>query len=609
MSSNPPPGDRDERADDRPTAATGEHDQPRQATDEPTAATWGRFGLLEELGQGGFGRVHRAWDPDLRREVALKLINLGGLGPDDVASVLREGQLLARIRHPHVVTVFSAQSIDRSVGLAMELVRGHTLSTVIARQGVMSALEAAVIGLQIADALAAVHHLGVVHQDVKPSNVMRESGGRIVLMDFGAGRDLGDGREQERIIGTPQYMAPEVLAGERATNAADLYSLAVLLFYLVSGKHPVEGTTFAQLRSAHARGTRRSLAELRPDLPTTFVEIVEQSLDKDGSRRHPSAASLRAALAEFARPTQDSHGEQYGTPAIPSTRDKTRVFIGRFALGASALVSLCGLMGFVTTTVFNVTLARTGSYAETSLAEYFGWGARSLVAPVFWVTAFIIVLNVFVLISRTLSHAVPALGQTRKGLTETTTRVFASGILANPNTLAQALCMMGVGALLVIGWSFRPLLAALTSNVNDSPASALTPLATSPYDSHVSYRLAMYLLILGLAAGTLAVEKHARLTRTPIQAMSYTGLIGVLLVALFLTSAPWRLLWSNTFPIVTVDNQRCFLIGEDVRTLLITCPANNPPRNIVRDRADSRVAAAGALGKLFDAFEAPASVP
>ena len=174
--------------------------------------SWGSLEILEEIGRGGFGIVYRAWDPALAREVALKIIRPREARPDALASILREGQLLARVRHANVVAVHGALQIGNEVGLWMEFVRGRSLSQLVKEDGPRAAGEAAVIGISLCQATAAVHQAGVLHRDIKAHNVIREAGGRIVLMDFGAGQMLGAGTDGERMSGTPAYMAPEVLA-------------------------------------------------------------------------------------------------------------------------------------------------------------------------------------------------------------------------------------------------------------------------------------------------------------------------------------------------------------------------------------------------------------
>ena len=233
--------------------------------DEPTMPVgdlapredWGSFRLLEELGRGTFGTVYRARDPRLDREVALKLIAAKPDSPDSASSVVDEGRLLAKLRHPNIVTVFGADVVDGVVGLWMELLRGRTLKEELASRGPLGAREAALVGIDIAHALAAVHRAGLVHRDIKAQNVMREEGGRIVLMDFGAGRDLQSRADRPlSVAGTPLYMAPELLAGQPATPASDLYGLGVLLYHLVTGGFPVEAQTMGELRANHAAGRR-----------------------------------------------------------------------------------------------------------------------------------------------------------------------------------------------------------------------------------------------------------------------------------------------------------------------------------------------------------------
>src|SRR5262245_9526750 len=197
----------------------------------PATAAWGPLRLLERVGEGAFGDVYRAWDPRLDREVALKLLKHRDSRHDPEAAgsgtevrVVDEGRLLARVRHPNVVTVHGADRIDGLVGLWMEFVRGRTLEAVLRDHGPFGAQEAALIGLDVCRALSAVHGAGLVHRDIKAQNVMREAGGRIVLMDFGTGReDLQDGPAQ--LAGTPLYLAPEVFAGAPPTPRGDIYGV------------------------------------------------------------------------------------------------------------------------------------------------------------------------------------------------------------------------------------------------------------------------------------------------------------------------------------------------------------------------------------------------
>ena len=269
------------------------------------APSWGSLDIRSELGSGAFGTVYLAWDTRLEREVALKLLKR--LDDADVplaSELIKEGRLLAQIRHPNVVTVHGADVFDGQPGIWMEFVSGRTLKDIVTAQGPFGAFEAAVIGRDLCRALAAVHGRGFVHRDVKAQNVMREAGGRTVLMDFGAGGtsapSVADGDDREPLRGTPAYLAPEVLDGGSPSVRSDLYSLGVLLFFLVSGEFPVVAETLGELKARHASGTHRRLRDLRPDLPEAFVRVVETVTAADpggtaGERRRPRSDPGRGA--------------------------------------------------------------------------------------------------------------------------------------------------------------------------------------------------------------------------------------------------------------------------------------------------------------------------
>ena len=265
----------------------------------PIPRTWGHLEIRHVLGAGGFGVVYQAWDPRLASDVALKVLTSGKASAG--ATVIQEARLLARVRHPNIVSIYGAERSEGQVGLWMELVRGRTLKQLVKQQGIFSAREAALVGLDLTRALAAVHGAGLVHRDVKPHNVMRDDSGRIVLMDFGAGielKELSDDPER-KYVGTPLYMAPELFGHHQPSTQTDLYSLGVLLYHLVTGAYPVEGPGADEVELQHARGERRRLRDRRPDLPTEFVRIVERAIDSDASRRYASAGAMEADLAQF----------------------------------------------------------------------------------------------------------------------------------------------------------------------------------------------------------------------------------------------------------------------------------------------------------------------
>lgn len=271
-------------------------DRPIPSSDV-TPVSWGSLAIVERVGVGSFGSVYRARDPRLARDVALKLLHRDA-SEESASLLLAEGRRLARVRHPHVISVYGADQIDGRAGIWMELIEGRTLEQILRTDGPFGAREASLIGVDLCSALAAVHSQGLVHRDIKAQNVMREDGGRLVLMDFGAGQEQS-AHAESRAVGTPAYMAPEVLQGGQATRASDIYSLGVLLFRLATGQYPFSGATVTALRDAHEQGQRRRLLDVRPDLPPAFVDTIERAVASDPAERYPSAGGMQAALADY----------------------------------------------------------------------------------------------------------------------------------------------------------------------------------------------------------------------------------------------------------------------------------------------------------------------
>jgi len=263
----------------------------------PPVATWNHLRLVEKIGEGAFGEVYRAHDPRLARDVALKLLHEPALaGGRRASAVIEEGRLLARVRHPNVVTVYGAECLKGQVGIWTEFIDGQTLHTIVSERGPLAVEDVVSIGIDLCRALAAVHGADLLHRDIKAQNVMREAGGRIVLMDFGAGRDVVTAAGNGDVAGTPLYLAPELFTGGEASAASDVYSLGVLLFFLLTGKFPVSGRTVKEVQAAHREGRRVPLRPLRSELPAALFEAIERCLSFDPRRRFASAQEFEQAL-------------------------------------------------------------------------------------------------------------------------------------------------------------------------------------------------------------------------------------------------------------------------------------------------------------------------
>ena len=278
-----------------------------QREDEGAALEhWGHLRILERIGRGSFGDVYRAWDTRLDREVALKLLPAlpaAGIGG---RSIIHEGRLLARVRHPNVVAIYGAEQIGSRVGLWMEFVRGRTLDQVLRDGRTFTVAEIVEIGVELCRAVAAVHDASLLHRDIKAQNVALADDGRVVLMDFGSGRDFSEHPASD-MTGTPLYLAPEILDGQPASVRSDVYSVGVLLYHLLTGRYPVTGDSLQELRTNHARGSRAPLQDQCPDLPKRIVSVVERALARNPAARYPSIQEMAAAFVALrARPAPNA---------------------------------------------------------------------------------------------------------------------------------------------------------------------------------------------------------------------------------------------------------------------------------------------------------------
>ena len=301
------------------------------ATANPSSH-WRHLVLIEQVGAGAFGTVYRAWDTHLDREVALKLLPKSDPADRDP---LIEARHLARIRHTNVVTVYGAEQDDRQVGIWMEFIQGETLDAMVVQRGVMSAREVTGIGVDLCRALSALHRVGLLHRDIKAHNVMREIGGRIVLMDFSVVHAMGHDEVSTDISGTPLYMAPEVVNGGAASYSSDIYSLGVLLFHMLSGRYPVEGANLSEIRAAHARGARTRLPDLRPEVPQVLVQVIERAVSSDPHSRYRTVGELEHALV-----SSSGAQDQPSAPETAVTSTPARAAWMWPAIAAAALIAV-----------------------------------------------------------------------------------------------------------------------------------------------------------------------------------------------------------------------------------------------------------------------------
>jgi eukaryotic-like serine/threonine-protein kinase len=256
----------------------------------------GRYTLDREVGRGGMGAVWLARDETLGRDVAIKRIGTAPGGESaDLARAEREARLAARLNHPHVVAVFDLITEGDERWLVMEYVDGVTLSGLVQRDGALTPDQASPLIRQAADALAAAHAAGIVHRDVKPSNILVTSDGQVKLSDFGIARAEADASLTQTglVTGSPAYLAPEVASGQMATTASDVWSLGATMFHALAGRPPYEvgdNLMGALYRIVHEEPPRLMEAGW-------LAPVLEGTMTRDPEHRW-SMARVRDALVD-----------------------------------------------------------------------------------------------------------------------------------------------------------------------------------------------------------------------------------------------------------------------------------------------------------------------
>ncbi|MBX3465872.1 MAG: protein kinase [Planctomycetes bacterium] len=267
--------------------------------------TIGGHELLGELGRGGMGRVHRARDPRLGREVALKTLLAFEADAELLARFELEARVAARVQHPNVVAVHGAGVDDGVPWIAMQLVDGESLKARVARDGPLEPTHAAGVAEALARALAAAHAVGVLHRDLKPHNVLLARDGTPLLTDFGLAKRLDKGEDAitvtGQVLGTPAYMAPEQAEGRQGAVDArtDVYGLGATLYEALTGRPPFSGTSAVNVLAAVLGTDPTPPSSLRPGLPPELEAICLTCLAKAPPARYPTAAALAADLRRF----------------------------------------------------------------------------------------------------------------------------------------------------------------------------------------------------------------------------------------------------------------------------------------------------------------------
>ncbi|MET1083876.1 MAG: serine/threonine-protein kinase, partial [Burkholderiales bacterium] len=298
----------------------------------------GRYQIREAIGEGAMAKVFKAFDPEIDRTLAIKVLKSQLRGDSEYRlRFLREAKGAGILSHPNIVTVFDVGEADSHPYIAMELVEGPTLSEILKEKELLPAPAVVEIGIQLARALDYAHRKGIIHRDVKPGNIMLvKDTNAVKVADFGICRiDNSDATQQTQVgnvLGTPHYMSPEQVLGQKVDSRSDLFSAGVVLYQLLTGHLPFDGDTLITVAHKITNTEPPSIDKVRPDLPLSLRRIVERALRKQREKRFQSGEELAKALIGVAQEMAEVDGGKGRARVIPM-----RV---RWALLMAALVAV-----------------------------------------------------------------------------------------------------------------------------------------------------------------------------------------------------------------------------------------------------------------------------
>jgi serine/threonine-protein kinase len=277
--------------------------------------TIGKYRIVSSLGSGGFGSVYLAEDTWIDKKVAIKVPHKQN---QDFSELVKEPRLLASLSHPNIVTVLTAEKHEDVFYIVMEYVPGETLEHVIGRDGALSLRDALDYTCQICNALDHAHHIGVLHRDLRPGNMLVSNTGLLKVTDFGTARFLEIAAHGTTVIGSPPYMAPEQFVG-KAVFASDVYSLGVTMFQMLTGDLPYESPTPGDVPRLMRGDLVTSPRVKNPKIPKAISDIVLRALAPDLSLRYPRASELLADVLEARKSTPPRTDRKALDGAVPES--------------------------------------------------------------------------------------------------------------------------------------------------------------------------------------------------------------------------------------------------------------------------------------------------
>lgn len=567
-----------------------------------------RFHILECISEGGAATVYLAEDLKHGRKVALKVLTRDVPEPGETARFEREIETIARLRHPHILPLHDSGRIGNTLYFVMPYVSEGTLRDRLRREGPLAVDEALRIAREVAEALARAHAEGVVHRDVKPENIMMESG-HAVVSDFGIAF-LGDSRDGTRITesgsspGTPAYMSPEQAMGDEVVDhRTDIYSAGCVLYEMLTGDPPFTGS------SGHAIVARKlvdpppSIRVVREGVPDAVERLTLRTLARMAADRPAAASELARMLNRLESTVRRAEAEGLALPQAGGAAHapgRLAAMAGIWAAGGAVLLTIIGLLA---TRVFDYKVQVPPGYAPTR-TDYLVVGANALFPFLLYGG---LVLGAGFLFMRyalpVLRPLVPRRWRASEADPEDDSRSTWERLAGErPSRAVADLFLVGmVVASVVAFWPFAPIYWALVQ-----PDSRM--LACASRDLHLAHYAAMPALIvtLGVARHTLFRWLRGRRAGGRGWDLARWSSAGWLVLLVIAAALPWRVLWNSYYERIRIGDERAYLLDEGAEGLLAYTPSTSSARRF--PAADPGLERLGVLGYLFEepeVFESP----
>jgi protein kinase-like protein len=567
---------------------------------------FGPYRVVQLLKPGGMGEVAIADDARLPRQVVLKCLSGRWLAtPWSRERLMREARAAAALSHPNIATLYDVLEDTEQPMLVMEYVEGKTLRDVLL-EGPLPVGLALRYAIQVTDAVSYAHDRGIIHCDIKPTNVQITPGHVAKVLDFGlahaqfdAGGELSRS-EAGKVMGTPGYMPPERLIDGTVNAAGDVYALGVVLFEMLTNRAPYTEIG-PQLMASVLATDAPAPSSLVPGLPSQLDAIVARALARNPEFRYRSARELARDLVEALSAIE---GRVWSGQLQPMLPPKPAIDWRRLALAAFVTLAFVVLAGFTTTTMYLSPLGISEGFQRESAWSWPKWGLQTFTAPVIFMAMLALPAVLTAFMARVLWSHVAAV---RKACSPLVAR--CRGALARLNAeptslLAPLLLTVQIGVLVLYAWRFRAIIAGLDALYVQQPPGSLAALSPANRVEHndLGQWLSVQLLVFGAAWYQLLKRRWMRKDREA-GSVVFGGLAVLFLSFLFFQVIPFRVLYHTEAERVLYSGRTCYLVGQRADEALLFCPLQTPPWKQVVELSDPELTRQGTFESVFAAFD------